>query len=192
MDADTIALLAAIPVDQHDLPPDLLQVASSLAHVIRIDCPASTVAPVAHALEAPPTPRLSPLDSSEGKVVSGVQGVSTGRMPTRQDSPVTPPPAPPTADAAGARLAAVPHESPSRARFAADFGDLPAAAAKQSPAASSAPLPGPTRAATTAASLHLTPASSLWLIGLSGVAAVFLAGGAGAFVLLRRRPRTLS
>lgn len=38
LDAATMAKLAAIPVDQHDLPPELEDAASALANLIRIDC----------------------------------------------------------------------------------------------------------------------------------------------------------
>jgi ABC-type uncharacterized transport system substrate-binding protein len=37
--AQTMAQLAAIPVDQHDLPPELQDAAAGLANLITIDCP---------------------------------------------------------------------------------------------------------------------------------------------------------
>ena len=39
LDSNTMATLAAIPVDQHDLPSDLLQAASVLANSFTIGCP---------------------------------------------------------------------------------------------------------------------------------------------------------
>jgi len=38
LDAATMAKLAAIPIDQHDLPPELEDAASALANLIRINC----------------------------------------------------------------------------------------------------------------------------------------------------------
>ena len=38
LDAATMAKLAAIPIEQHDLPPELEDAASALANLIRIDC----------------------------------------------------------------------------------------------------------------------------------------------------------
>jgi len=39
LDASTMATLAAIPADQHDIPPDLVQVASVLANHVTVSCP---------------------------------------------------------------------------------------------------------------------------------------------------------
>ena len=39
LDGATMAILAQIPVDQHDLPPDLVEAASSLANYIAVSCP---------------------------------------------------------------------------------------------------------------------------------------------------------
>jgi len=39
LDASTMAILAAIPADQHDLPPDLAQTASVLANHVTVSCP---------------------------------------------------------------------------------------------------------------------------------------------------------
>jgi len=39
LDASTMAVLAAIPADQHDLPPDLAQAASVLANHVTVSCP---------------------------------------------------------------------------------------------------------------------------------------------------------
>ena len=65
LDDETMAALAAIPVDQHDLPPDLLKVSVRLANLVKVDC-SESVAIVAQATGAPPTPRLSPLDFPHG------------------------------------------------------------------------------------------------------------------------------
>lgn len=39
LDAATMATLAAIPADQHDIPPDLVQAASVLANHVTVSCP---------------------------------------------------------------------------------------------------------------------------------------------------------
>ena len=39
LDDATMAILAQIPADQHDLPPDLVEAASSLANYIAVNCP---------------------------------------------------------------------------------------------------------------------------------------------------------
>jgi ABC-type uncharacterized transport system substrate-binding protein len=39
LDAQTMAVLAAIPAEQHDLPPDLVETASALANSFTIACP---------------------------------------------------------------------------------------------------------------------------------------------------------
>ena len=39
LDASTMQVLAAIPADQHDIPPDLVQAASVLANHITVSCP---------------------------------------------------------------------------------------------------------------------------------------------------------
>jgi len=43
LDAQTMAILAAVPVDQRDLPPDLVQAASVLTNVINLNCPKAGV-----------------------------------------------------------------------------------------------------------------------------------------------------
>ena len=42
LDATTMAKLSAIPVDQHDLPPELQDAAAGLANLISLDCPGGT------------------------------------------------------------------------------------------------------------------------------------------------------
>ena len=39
LDAQTMAMLSAIPADQHDLPPELQDAAAGLANLIALDCP---------------------------------------------------------------------------------------------------------------------------------------------------------
>ena len=39
LDAQTMAVLAAIPAEQHDLPPDLVEEASALANSFTVACP---------------------------------------------------------------------------------------------------------------------------------------------------------
>lgn len=61
LDAQTMATLAAVPVDQRDLPPDLVQAASVLVNVINVTCdgsiPAagsqSTLSPADVAIKSP-------------------------------------------------------------------------------------------------------------------------------------------
>lgn len=62
LSAKLMNALAAIPVAQHDLPPDLLNAASALANVIHVDCPGSDPAAVAQVQAVPPPPvaALSP------------------------------------------------------------------------------------------------------------------------------------
>jgi len=62
LDADTMTALAAIPIDQHDLPPDLLEAASGLANLIRINCPG--LAEASAPPHEPPPPRPSSVDAS--------------------------------------------------------------------------------------------------------------------------------
>ena len=66
LDASTMSALAAIPVAQHDLPPNLLNAAAALANVINVNCPGSAPAAVAQAQRAlsPPVPALSPDDAA--------------------------------------------------------------------------------------------------------------------------------
>jgi ABC-type uncharacterized transport system substrate-binding protein len=55
LDPDTMAALGRIPLDQHDLPPDLVEPASTLANIISIECPgvlAKPPAPMADAIAA--------------------------------------------------------------------------------------------------------------------------------------------
>jgi ABC-type uncharacterized transport system substrate-binding protein len=71
LDAQTMAILSAIPADQRDLPPDLVQAASVLTNVINLNCPKAAgggeaPAVVAHTAAPNPSmpePRLSPADT---------------------------------------------------------------------------------------------------------------------------------
>jgi ABC-type uncharacterized transport system substrate-binding protein len=68
LDAQTMTILSAVPVDQRDLPPDLVQAASLLTNVINLNCPggapAATAAQTPAAVVAPvPEPNLSPADT---------------------------------------------------------------------------------------------------------------------------------
>ena len=56
LDAQTMAILGAIPMDQRTIPDDLVAAASVLANVIVVECPGITVA----ATEPEPAPALSP------------------------------------------------------------------------------------------------------------------------------------
>lgn len=61
LDAQTMTILSQVPIDQRDLPPDLVQAASLLANVINLNCPGGV--PDAPAAATAPTPRLSPADT---------------------------------------------------------------------------------------------------------------------------------
>lgn len=193
LDANTMADLAAIPMDQHDLPPDLLKVAVRLANLIKIDCPASA-APPAQATDAPPTPRLSPLDFPNGTLTpTDVQAPPVAPPPTVfLDGPAASPAASPAADAAAAPPVAGQPKPPSGDVIAADFGDKsPPAAPMQPREPSSAPKPAPMAAAAGIATEHVSPASFSRLIGMTGLFVAFLAAIAGAVILLQRKPRRL-
>lgn len=52
LDANTMATLAAIPADQHDLPPELQDAAAGLANLIALNCPGEPDAPAADPVDA--------------------------------------------------------------------------------------------------------------------------------------------
>jgi len=194
LDANTMADLAAIPMDQHDLPPDLLKVAVRLANLIKINCPASA-APLAQATDAPPTPRLSPLDFPNGTLTPTDVQASPIDPPTTAslDGAAASPAPPPAADAAVAPPVAAPPKPPSGDVIAADFGDKSPPAAPMQPRepSSAPPKPAPMAAAAGVAREHVSPASFSRLIGLTGLFVAFLGAIAGAVILLRRKPRRL-
>ena len=191
LDANTMADLAAIPMDQHDLPPDLLKVAVRLANLVKIACPASA-APVAEAADAPPTPRLSPLDLPNSTLTPTDVDASPSGPPSTVllDDPAASPAPPPAVDAAVVAPVAAPPKPPSGDVIAADFGDKsPPAGPMQQKEPSSAPTPAPTAAAAGVSNEHVSPASFSRLIGLTGLFVAFLGAIAGAVILLRRKPR---
>jgi ABC-type uncharacterized transport system substrate-binding protein len=56
LDTKTMNILSQVPVDQHDLPPDLVQAASLLSNVIHLRCPGGAAADAG-------SKRLSPADT---------------------------------------------------------------------------------------------------------------------------------
>ncbi len=72
LDAQTMAILSQVPIDQRDLPPDLVQAASLLSNVINLNCPggatgAAAPAPTSAVVAAPrpsPANTLSPSDAA--------------------------------------------------------------------------------------------------------------------------------
>jgi ABC-type uncharacterized transport system substrate-binding protein len=84
LDAQTVAVLSAVPIDQHDLPPNLVQAASLLMNVITLKCPggddSAADAAAAVAMEAagnaPPSP-ATPGDtlSASDKAIDGAAAV---------------------------------------------------------------------------------------------------------------------
>lgn len=74
LSAKLMNALAAIPVAQHDLPPDLLNAAAALANVIHVDCPGSGPAAVAAAAPSPPAAAVSPGDAGTGSPPAAAAG----------------------------------------------------------------------------------------------------------------------
>ena len=77
LDAQTMAVIAAIPVDQQVLPPELRQAASALANVISVSCksgssatPAGTAAAAAE-LAAPAAAAAGLAGSDVAKIAAG-------------------------------------------------------------------------------------------------------------------------
>ncbi len=71
LDAQTMTILSQVPIDQRDLPPDLVQAASLLSNVINLNCPggaAGAVTPPPSAVVPAPRPgpagTLSPSDAA--------------------------------------------------------------------------------------------------------------------------------
>ena len=60
LDAQTMAILGAIPMDQRTIPDDLVAAASVLANVIVVECPGITVAAAEPEPAPAPAPRLPP------------------------------------------------------------------------------------------------------------------------------------
>ena len=52
LDAKTMAKLSAVPVDQHDLPPELQDAAAGLANLIALDCPGEASGSAVNPFEA--------------------------------------------------------------------------------------------------------------------------------------------
>jgi ABC-type uncharacterized transport system substrate-binding protein len=190
IDAETMNALAAIPMDQHDLPPDLLKVAVRLANLVKINCEASGAA-VAQAASGRPTQRLSPLDSP-----GGAHGTLTPPDPqlSLTNAPKPSPAPPPATDATGAPPAtsavAAPPTPPSGDVIATDFGDKLSPAAPMQPGkAPSASKAAPTAAAASVATRHPSTASASRLFGLIGLFVALLAAIAGGAILLQRKLR---
>jgi len=103
LDASTMGALAAIPVEQHDLPPSLLNAAAALANVINVNCPTSAPVQPAEAQSAPPPPlpKLSPVDAARPPDAASVAAAAP-------DNVVLPSPAPAAQPAADVLMASGP------------------------------------------------------------------------------------
>jgi ABC-type uncharacterized transport system substrate-binding protein len=89
LDASTMTALAAIPIDQHDLPPDLLDAASALSNLIQVSCPAPAVAT---AKSGPPMSRSAPADfmsTASGLPQAGNTATQTAANDDGDQSPPT-------------------------------------------------------------------------------------------------------
>ena len=111
LDDKTMAMLSAIPADQHDLPPELQDAAAGLANLIALDCPGEATGSAVNPFEAlmaggrtgdaappaadpaalPPVPRSAPA----GNLTAG----DIAAAPVGGDTPPPARPADPTAPA---------------------------------------------------------------------------------------------
>ena len=153
LDAQTMAMLSAIPADQHDLPSELQDAAAGLANLIALDCPG---APGSSGTE-PPTAQAAPLDA----VMAGADSKPSADVPAPPAAPAAEAPPPGTPNAATAAPPAQP--APPTLVIASNDG----ASVSSLPAAP--PPPAADETATTAES----GISEVAVIGL----AVVLAGG---------------
>jgi ABC-type uncharacterized transport system substrate-binding protein len=104
LDAQTMTILSAVPADQRDLPPDLVQAASLLSNVIHLNCPGGAAVAAPEKPAAVPEPHLSPADTltpSDAAIADPAPAVEVAEAPA-QPAPnvveVKPevPPLPPT------------------------------------------------------------------------------------------------
>lgn len=95
LDAQTMTVLSAVPVDQRDLPPELVQAASLLTNVINLNCPgggasAATTAPApSPAAGVGPADTLRPSDAAipdpgttVGDAAGAAQALAAADKPT--------------------------------------------------------------------------------------------------------------
>jgi ABC-type uncharacterized transport system substrate-binding protein len=185
LDAGTMSALAAIPLEQHDLPPALLNAASALASVIQVNCPASAVT-VAQAALTPPTPRLSPLDFSQA--ASAPATVVPTSAPAPPPTPEPPAPMVPAAPAA-ADAPAVPETAEADQPVVIADGNTQPSPAPDDRAQASVPKSGSTAAVAGAERGGAPAAAVLGPAGLIGAFATLLiaAGVCGLFLLRRVR-----
>jgi len=179
LDASTMAILAAIPVDQHDLPPDLRQAASVLANHVTISCPIvpGTKAPAIASAEPPP--------AGASAVVSG----------SPEDAGRAAPPARVSADPPTGAVKATNGDDGLRATEAAKEETAavatPSAAAIAAADEAQAPVAHgePPSAAVAVVSSDAAAGTSTNLMTLVGVV-LFLVAAAGAVLalVLQRRP----
>ena len=112
LDTKTMGLLAAVPIDQHDLPPSLFAVASLLANVIIVKCPGTDAADVAA------DSSVATQAGANAQAAAQTEAAPTGAPQTSEmmlsqvapatDAPAPPPPAaPPAAPAASANTPVV-------------------------------------------------------------------------------------
>ncbi len=115
LDAQTMAVLSAVPIDQHDLPANLVQAASLLMNVITLSCPGGDGAPpdaaTAAAMEAtggaspagvPSADTLNASDKTIDAADTGQSPAAPGVEPPKEvhvveinEPPATPPEPPP-------------------------------------------------------------------------------------------------
>ena len=91
LDAKTMAKLAAIPVDQHDLPPELQDAAVGLANLIALQCPGEASGSTVNPFEAV-------MADAAGKPAGGTPA-TTPAVPPATAAPAAPQAAPPTVPA---------------------------------------------------------------------------------------------
>ena len=89
LEADAMAVLNALPMDQRELPPDLQALADDLADMFTIDCPGTEVAAAVSGQDTPRTTGRSPFgivtpDGGGGAAMSGPFGSVFAWIAARQ------------------------------------------------------------------------------------------------------------
>ncbi len=187
LDAKMMNRLAAIPADQHDLPPELQDAAAGLANLIVLQCPGEATGAAVDPFEA---------------VMAGSDGKPAADAPAPPAAPATvPTPATRPASPAATDDSAAVGTLTAADIAAAPGGNAPPSAAGQtvaaasSPAATPAPSADPTLvihgndAAAPAATGVATGESGLAELGAIGLAVLLAAGIAVAGYFLQRNLR---
>ncbi len=127
LDAKTMAELSSIPVDQHDLPPELQDAAAGLANLISLQCPGTPTGTAVDPFEAvmaagngkadagtpaagpapPPAPQAAAADPA---AVGNLTAADIAAAPGGSAAPPMPQAAPPPPASPGASSAAAPAE----------------------------------------------------------------------------------